>query len=78
MKESADEVLEALGIRDDLLDIAKELEEVALADDYFIERQLLPERRLLYRRDLQGDRGSTAADVYCAVCDRTGLDCALA
>ncbi len=42
VKESADEVLEALGIRDDLLDIAKELEEVALADDYFIERKLYP------------------------------------
>ncbi len=42
VKESADEVLAALGIRDPLLDIAKELEEVALADDYFIERKLYP------------------------------------
>ena len=42
VKESADEVLEALGIRDPLLDIAKELEEAALADDYFIERKLYP------------------------------------
>ncbi|HEY4268174.1 MAG TPA: citrate synthase [Galbitalea sp.] len=42
VKESADEVLEALGVRDDLLDIAKELEAVALADDYFIERKLYP------------------------------------
>ena len=42
VKESADEVLEALGIHDDLLDIAKELEAVALADDYFIERKLYP------------------------------------
>ncbi len=42
VKESADEVLEALGIQDDLLDIAKELENVALADDYFIERKLYP------------------------------------
>ncbi|MBX3091408.1 MAG: citrate synthase [Cryobacterium sp.] len=42
VKESADEVLEALGVQDDLLDIAKELEEVALADDYFIERKLYP------------------------------------
>ncbi|MEO7349501.1 MAG: citrate synthase [Terrimesophilobacter sp.] len=40
VKESADEVLEALGISDPLLDIAKQLEEVALADDYFIERKL--------------------------------------
>jgi citrate synthase len=42
VKESADEVLAALGIKDDLLDIAKELEAAALADDYFIERKLYP------------------------------------
>ncbi|WP_188511058.1 citrate synthase [Conyzicola nivalis] len=42
VKESADEVLEALGVQDDLLDIAKELEAVALADDYFAERKLYP------------------------------------
>jgi len=42
VKESADEVLEALGVKDDLLDIAKELEAAALADDYFIERKLYP------------------------------------
>jgi citrate synthase len=42
VKESADEVLADLGKKDPLLDIAKELEEVALADDYFIERKLYP------------------------------------
>lgn len=42
VKESADEVLAALGVKDDLLDIAKELEAVALADDYFAERKLYP------------------------------------
>ena len=42
VKESADEVLDALGVQDDLLDIAKELEAVALADDYFAERKLYP------------------------------------
>ena len=42
VKESADEVLAALGVKDDLLDIAKELEAVALSDDYFIERKLYP------------------------------------
>jgi len=42
VKESADEVLEALGVKDDLLDIAKELEQAALADDYFRERKLYP------------------------------------
>lgn len=42
VKESAHEVLAALGIQDELLDIAMELEAVALADDYFIERKLYP------------------------------------
>ena len=42
VKESADAVLAELGVTDDLLDIAKELEEIALADDYFIERKLYP------------------------------------
>ncbi|TQL47349.1 citrate synthase [Homoserinimonas aerilata] len=42
VKESAHEVLDSLGVKDDLLDIAMELESVALADDYFIERKLYP------------------------------------
>lgn len=42
VKESADEVLALLGVDDPLLDIAKELEAVALADDYFISRKLYP------------------------------------
>jgi len=42
VKESADEVLAALGVHDDLLDIAKELEQIALNDDYFKERKLYP------------------------------------
>ena len=42
VKQSADEVLADLGVSDPLLDIAKELEQVALADDYFIERKLYP------------------------------------
>lgn len=42
LKKSADEVLEELGVHDPLLDIAKQLEEIALADDYFIERKLYP------------------------------------
>ena len=42
VKESADEVLRAMGKRDDLLDIAMELEGVALSDDYFVERKLYP------------------------------------
>ena len=42
VKESADAVLASLGVSDPLLDIARELEQVALADDYFIERKLYP------------------------------------
>jgi citrate synthase len=42
VKQSADEVLSALGVHDPLLDIAKELEEVALADQYFVDRRLYP------------------------------------
>ncbi|MDY1003367.1 citrate synthase [Curtobacterium sp. CFBP9011] len=42
VKESADEVLEALGVQDDLLDIAKELEQIALEDEYFVSRKLYP------------------------------------
>jgi citrate synthase len=42
VKRSADEVLSAMGKRDDLLDIAMELEGHALEDDYFVERKLYP------------------------------------
>jgi citrate synthase len=42
VKESADAVLESLGVTDPLLDIAKELEQIALADPYFQERRLYP------------------------------------
>jgi citrate synthase len=42
VKEQADKVLAKLGGDDDLLGIAKELEEAALTDDYFIERKLYP------------------------------------
>jgi citrate synthase len=42
VKVAADEVLSALGRRDDLLDLAVELEGIALSDDYFIERKLYP------------------------------------
>ena len=42
IKKTADEVLSKLGVKDPLLDIAKELEEAALKDEYFIERKLYP------------------------------------
>ncbi|BCW99487.1 MAG: citrate synthase [Armatimonadota bacterium] len=42
LKEQADKVLEVVGVKDPLLDIAKHLEEAALSDEYFIERKLYP------------------------------------
>jgi citrate synthase len=42
VKSHADQVLKELGVNDPLLDIAKELEAAALADDYFVERKLYP------------------------------------
>jgi citrate synthase len=53
IKKTADDLLSALGKRDDLLDIAVELEGVALSDDYFVSRKLYPNvdfyTGLLYR-----------------------------
>ena len=42
LRRAADDVLDHLGIDDPLLDIAKSLEQVALEDDYFVERRLYP------------------------------------
>jgi citrate synthase len=42
IKKAADDVLDKLGINDPILEIAKGLEEVALKDEYFIERKLYP------------------------------------
>jgi citrate synthase len=42
VKATADRVLDELGVDDPLLDIAKQLESAALADDYFVERKLYP------------------------------------
>ena len=42
LKSSCDKILSKLGVSDPLLDLAKELEEVALKDEYFVERRLYP------------------------------------
>ncbi|MDE0779279.1 MAG: citrate synthase [Alphaproteobacteria bacterium] len=43
LKKSADEVLDILGAQDDpLLELAMELEKIALEDEYFVERKLFP------------------------------------
>ena len=42
LKQTAADVLDALGVEDPLLDLARDLEDVALSDDYFVERKLYP------------------------------------
>ncbi len=42
MRQSCYEVLEELGVKDPLLDIAMELERIALQDEYFVDRKLFP------------------------------------
>jgi len=42
MQKTCNEVLGELGIKDPLLDVAMELEKVALQDDYFVQRKLYP------------------------------------
>jgi len=42
VKASAREVLDDLGAQDELLDLAQQLETVALSDDYFLSRRLYP------------------------------------
>jgi citrate synthase len=42
VKKATTDVLERLGVQDPLLDIAMQLEEVALADDFFVSRKLYP------------------------------------
>ncbi len=42
IKKTADEIIAKLGGDDEMLEIAKRVEEIALSDDYFIERKLYP------------------------------------
>ncbi|QNN83189.1 citrate synthase [Brachybacterium sp. Z12] len=42
VKKIADDVLERLGVNDEKLELAMKLEEIALQDDYFVERKLYP------------------------------------
>src|SRR3954468_13409792 len=53
VKATADTVLSKMGGNNELLDLARQLEEIALSDDYFISRKLYPNAhfytRLIYR-----------------------------
>jgi citrate synthase len=42
IKKTAEDVLGSLGIEDPILELASQLEDVALSDDYFVERKLYP------------------------------------
>jgi citrate synthase len=42
LKKAADDVLDDLGVNDPLLEVAMELEKIALQDDYFVSRKLFP------------------------------------
>jgi len=42
MRETCHEVLAELGLKDELLDLAMELEKIALNDDYFVSKKLFP------------------------------------
>ncbi|HLX10061.1 MAG TPA: citrate synthase [Thermoanaerobaculia bacterium] len=42
LKQTCDDVLAEMGVRDPLLEIAKSLEEVALHDEFFVQRKLYP------------------------------------
>ncbi|QHL91303.1 citrate synthase [Sphingomonas changnyeongensis] len=42
MQKTANEVLEKLGVTDPIFDVARELEQIALKDDYFVEKKLYP------------------------------------
>jgi citrate synthase len=42
MQKTANEVLDKLGVSERIFDVARELEQIALKDDYFIEKKLYP------------------------------------
>ncbi|HAR20552.1 MAG TPA: citrate (Si)-synthase, partial [Cytophagales bacterium] len=42
IKKACDDILAKLGVNDPVLSIAKELEQAALNDEYFVERKLYP------------------------------------
>ncbi|WP_221792129.1 citrate synthase [Aquisediminimonas sediminicola] len=42
MQKTANEVLERLGVKDPIFDVARELEQIALNDPYFVEKKLYP------------------------------------
>ena len=56
MQQTAAEVLKELGVKDPVFDVARELEQIALKDDYFIEKKLYPNVDFYSGVILYGDR----------------------
>jgi citrate synthase len=56
LRNACQDLLKARGVADPLLDIAEELEQIALKGEYFIDKEPLPERRFLLRHPAQDDR----------------------
>ena len=67
IKKACFDVLNSLGVHSRLLEIAVELEEIVLKDDYFVERKLYPNVDFLFRCDLQRHR-HTLQHVHSALC----------
>jgi citrate synthase len=78
IKKACDDILEKLHINDEILDIAKKLEEVALKDPYFVERKLYPNVDF-YSGIIYTALGFPYRYVYRVVCTGplTGLDSAV-
>ena len=58
IKKYCDQILSKLNKQDDLLEIAKKLEETALEDPYFIEKKAISKRRFLLWYYIQSDGNS--------------------
>ncbi|GMA34879.1 hypothetical protein GCM10025876_10830 [Demequina litorisediminis] len=67
VKKIANTILAEIGGNNETFEMAQRLEEIALSDEYFIERKALPERRLLHGPAVLGD-GLRHAHVHAPVC----------
>ena len=77
LRKACHDVLGKLGIHDPLLELAMELEQIAIEDNYFIEKTL-PKCGLLFRHYLKS-YGFSNLNVYGAICccAHNRLDCTM-
>ena len=72
MQKTCHEVLSELGLKDDpLLEVAMELERIALSDDYFIEKKLYPNIDFYSGITLRPRRLPRSDDVFTPSCSRS-------